>query len=169
MVTSPVCAKLLQSCRTLHDPMNCSPPGSSVCEILLARIMGWIATPSSRRSSWPRDWAHVFCVFCIGIKWFFTTCTTWEAQSLLVYIFWYIEFESHTGGSFKIIWNPGPLIILIWLWLTPPQICPLTSVLKINMQNLSPVWSSGQRGKTVLCFLLYWGSLSCRVSESWWC
>ena len=36
---SPVRAKLLQSCPTLCDPMNCSPPGSSVRGILQARIL----------------------------------------------------------------------------------------------------------------------------------
>ena len=44
-------AKSLQSCPTLCDPMNCSPPGSSVHEILQARILEWVATPCSRKSS----------------------------------------------------------------------------------------------------------------------
>ena len=41
-------AKSLQSCLTLCNPMDCSPPGSSVHGILQARILGWVATPSSR-------------------------------------------------------------------------------------------------------------------------
>ena len=44
-----------QSCPTLCDPMDCSPPGSSVHGILQARILEWITMPSSRGSSWPRD------------------------------------------------------------------------------------------------------------------
>ena len=40
--------KSLQSCLTLHDPMDCSPPGSSVHGILQARILKWVAMPSSR-------------------------------------------------------------------------------------------------------------------------
>ena len=47
-------AKFLQSCPTLWDPVDCSPPGSSVCGISQARILEWVTT-SSRRSSWPRD------------------------------------------------------------------------------------------------------------------
>ena len=43
-----------QSCLTLCDPMDCSPPGSSVHEILQARILEWVAMPSSRGSSQPR-------------------------------------------------------------------------------------------------------------------
>ena len=46
-----VCAKSLQSCPTLCDPMDCSPPGSSVHVIPQARIVEWVAMPSSRGSS----------------------------------------------------------------------------------------------------------------------
>ena len=48
-----------QSCLTLCDPMDCSPPGSSVHGILQARILEWVAIPFSRSSSWPRDWTWV--------------------------------------------------------------------------------------------------------------
>ena len=41
-------------CPTLCDPMNCSPPGSSVHGILQARILEWVVIPFSRGSSWPR-------------------------------------------------------------------------------------------------------------------
>ena len=44
-------AKSLQLCPTLCNPMNCSPTGSSVHGLLQARIVGWAAVPSSRRSS----------------------------------------------------------------------------------------------------------------------
>ena len=45
------CAQSLQLCPTLCDPMDCSPPGSSVHGILQARILEWVAMPSSRGSS----------------------------------------------------------------------------------------------------------------------
>ena len=41
--------------------MDCSLLGSSVYEILQARILEWIAVPFSRRSCQPSDWTHVFC------------------------------------------------------------------------------------------------------------
>ena len=50
-----VCAKLLQLCPTLCNPMNCSPPGFSVYGISQARILQRGAMPSSRGSSEPRD------------------------------------------------------------------------------------------------------------------
>ena len=46
-----VCAKLLHLCLILCDPMNCSLPGSSVHGILQARILEWVAVPSSKGSS----------------------------------------------------------------------------------------------------------------------
>ena len=44
-----------QSCLTLWDPMDCSPPGSSVHGIPQARILEWVAISLSRGSSQPRD------------------------------------------------------------------------------------------------------------------
>ena len=44
-----------QSCLTLCNLMNCSPPGSSVHGILQARILEWVAISFSRGSSQPRD------------------------------------------------------------------------------------------------------------------
>ena len=52
-------AKLLKSCLTLCDPMDCSPPGLSVHGISQARILEWVAMPLSRGSSCPRDWAFI--------------------------------------------------------------------------------------------------------------
>ena len=59
-------AKSLQLCPTLCNPMNYSPPGSSIHGILQARILEWVAMPSSRGSSQPRDQTHVSYISCIG-------------------------------------------------------------------------------------------------------
>ena len=56
-----LCAELYP---TPCDPVDCSPPGSSVHGILQARILEWIAISSSRGSSWDRTW--VSWVSCIG-------------------------------------------------------------------------------------------------------
>jgi len=55
-----------QSCLTLCDPMDCSPPGSSIHGIFQARILEWVAMFSSRWSSRYRDWTQDSCVSCIG-------------------------------------------------------------------------------------------------------
>ena len=57
-----------QLCPALCDPMDCSPPGSSVHGILQARILEWVAMSSSKGSSPSRDWTRVSYVSCIG-KW----------------------------------------------------------------------------------------------------
>ena len=51
-----------QSCLTLCNPVDCSPPGSSVHGILQERILEWVAMPSSRGSSQPRDQTLVSCI-----------------------------------------------------------------------------------------------------------
>ena len=53
--------KAAQSCPTLCDPMDCSPPGSSVHGILLARILEWVSIPFSRGSFQTRDWTCISC------------------------------------------------------------------------------------------------------------
>ena len=47
-------ALVAQSCPTLCNPMDCSPPGSSVHGTLQARILEWAAMPASKGSSWRR-------------------------------------------------------------------------------------------------------------------
>ena len=66
-----MCAKSLQLCLTLCDPMNCSLPGSSVHKILQARRLEWVAIPSSRGPSprgpsQTRDQTYIFYVSYIG-------------------------------------------------------------------------------------------------------
>ena len=63
---------------TLCDPMDCSPPDSSVYGILQARILEWVAISFSRGSSWPRDQTRVSCVS------FFACTASREAQ---LYVF----------------------------------------------------------------------------------
>ena len=99
-------AKLLQSCLTLCNPKDCSPPGFSVHEISQARILEseseshsvvsdslqphglhnpwnspgqnteWVAFPFSSGSSQPRDWTQVSCI----AGRFFTSWATIEVQ-----------------------------------------------------------------------------------------
>ena len=79
-----VCAQL---CPTLCGSMGCSPPGSSVHGIFLARILEWVATFYCRASSQPRDQIHVSCISCtrgfvfvvqyLSGVWFFVT--PWSA------------------------------------------------------------------------------------------
>ena len=66
--------------------MDCSPPGSSVHGILQTRILEWVAMPSSKGSSQPRDQTQVSASLAAR---FFTTSATWETH----------ESESHSVMS----------------------------------------------------------------------
>ena len=71
-----------QSCLTLCDPMDCSPPGSFVHGISQARILEWVTISFSRGCSWPRDWSHVSYVSALASR-FFKHWATWEAPLLI--------------------------------------------------------------------------------------
>ena len=68
------CCLVAHSCPTLCDPMDCSPPGSSVHGISQARILEWVAISFSRGSSRPRDpptspvWQAAFFFFFLSLS-----------------------------------------------------------------------------------------------------
>ena len=84
-----LCVLVAQSCPTLCDPMDCSPPGFSVHGILQARILEWISIPFSRGTSQSRiePWSPVsqadlyrlsyreVCGFCHTLTWISHGCT----------------------------------------------------------------------------------------------
>ena len=67
-----------QSCLTLGDPLTVVHQAPLSIGILQARIPKWVAMPSSRGSSRPRDRTYISCVFCFGRQ-ILHHCTTWEA------------------------------------------------------------------------------------------
>ena len=92
--------KVAQSCPTLCDPMDCSPPGSSIHGILQARILEWVAGPFSRGSSQPRDWTQVSHI----AGRFFTIWATREALNMTSVVkYW--NFVTVFVTSF---YYPGP-------------------------------------------------------------
>ena len=60
------CFVYVQFCPTLRGPVDCSLPGSSIHGISQARILEWVAMPSSKGSSPPRDRTRISCISCIG-------------------------------------------------------------------------------------------------------
>ena len=77
-------AKLLHSCLTLCDPIDCSSPGPSVHGILQARILGWVGCPPPEDLPDP-GMEPVSLVSLPLTGGFFTISATWEAL--------------HNGGS----------------------------------------------------------------------
>ena len=67
-----------QLCPALCEPMDCSPPGSSVHGIFQPRILEWVAISYSTGSSWLRYQTHVSCISCISRQ-ILHHWATWEA------------------------------------------------------------------------------------------
>ena len=95
LLTGYMCAKLLQLCPTLCNPMDYSLPGSSVHGILQARIMEWDAMPSSRESSQPRDRTQGSSIE----DRFFTIWAPREAIRYLFFSFWLTSLCMTDSGS----------------------------------------------------------------------
>ena len=83
-----------------YDPVDCSPPGSSVLGILQARILDWVTTSFSRGSSQPRDRTQVSCI----AGRLFTDQATREAQ--LLNKFWLCF-------NLVLVWNYTDIILEI--------------------------------------------------------
>ena len=67
-----------QSCLTLCNPMNYTPPGSSAHGIFQARILEQAVISYSRESSQPGDQTRISRVFCISTQILYN-CVTWES------------------------------------------------------------------------------------------
>ena len=88
--TNSLCvySKLLQSCLTLWDPMDCILPGFSVHGILQTRILEWVVSSFSRGSSQPRKQTYISYVYCTG-RW-------------ILYQLWYLGSPKASPSS---SWN----------------------------------------------------------------
>ena len=71
------CCLVGKSCLILCNIMDCSPTAFSVHGVFQARILEWVAIPSSRESLQPRNQTHVSCLSCIG-RWILYHYTTRE-------------------------------------------------------------------------------------------
>ena len=128
-------AKSLQSCPTLCDPIDGSPPGSSVPGILQARTLEWVAISFSSAGKWKvkvKSLSHV---------WLFVTPWTEAYQA-----------PPSMGFSRQMYWSglplPSPfghLDVLIWYQGSSLQSCFLiiSALLKSNPSRIyrNPSWS----------------------------
>ena len=91
-------AKSLQSCPTLCNPMDYSPPSSSVHEILQARMLEWVAMPSSNTVA--PHYTHFIYTYTYTYIYIYV-----HSRSLLVYICMYIHIHTHTQCGYMIYTN----------------------------------------------------------------
>ena len=67
---SAAVAKSLQSCLTLCNPRDGSPPGSPIPGLLQTRTLEWVAISFSWIYYQPRDQTHISCISCIAGRFF---------------------------------------------------------------------------------------------------
>ena len=106
-------AQPLQLCLILWDPMGYSPPGSSVHEDSPGKNMEWVAMPSSRGSSWPRDQTHVSCIPCITGG-FFTAESPGKA------LLWPHRLPNVCTRNLLSLCSSLGSVILTWLYFSSP-------------------------------------------------
>ena len=132
--------KSLQSCPTLCDLMECSLPGTPVHGILQARILKWMAMPSSRGSSQPRDRTCISYVSCIGR--------------------WVLYHQCHLGSPHTSLCFPKSIHLKIWQTWTK-QLAVWVVKLKV-LQKQFPITSYKPDGPNIqfyvypLCFMEMW-------------
>ena len=113
-----ICTESLPSCLTLCNPLDYSPPGSSVHGILQARILEWVSRPWSKGSSQPRDWTHISYVSCLGnlvlYHWVTRHSVSLKRRHLLKILSRGLKVHRHSHLS-----GPTSFHVL--------QLCPITS------------------------------------------
>ena len=130
-----------QSCLTLCDPMDCSPPGSSVHGIFQAIVLERIAISFSRGSSRPRDQTLVSCIVDRRFTIWATSDTRGKSQNLLLLEFLYLmetplnEYQQDGSSSASFLGCPSTHKKLklsldgsgVW-WRMDPCICVAESL-----------------------------------------
>ena len=97
-----------QSCPTLCDITDCSPPGSSVHGISQARILERVAISFSWGSSRPRNGTRVSCTSCTGRRVLYH-CAAWEPG----YLIWLL------GNPMKVVIVAFIIVIITFIIIIP--------------------------------------------------
>jgi len=147
-----VCVLVMQSRPSLCNPMECSPPGSSVHGVLQAEILEWVAIPFSRGSSQPGYWTRVSC---IEGK-LFTSWATRETHIIHIYIYNFFFCYLTT--------EPNPK------WYTSCAVFTLGHLAKavlltLYCENKNNVGLGGTGSRTISASFLYSGGVLARSLE----
>ena len=125
-----------QSCSTLCQSMNCSPPGSSDHGILQAKILQWAAISYSRGSSQPRDQTCVSCISCIG-RWILYS---WHNQGMgNSFFFKYLFIYLAVLGLSCSMRNLCPYLQDLCCDMRYPFSCGMWNLVHAQGWNLSPL------------------------------
>ena len=111
------CCLLTKSCLILCDPVDCSPPGSSVRGISQARILEWVAISFSRGSSQPREPTSP----ALAGRFFFLPLSHWGNSAGLLgvsQIFQTLSCFHAFSQATQSSWDSPPCLLT---WLTSPS------------------------------------------------
>ena len=143
-------AQSLQSCPTLCDLMDDSPPGFSVYGILQARIQERVAMPSSRKSSRPGDRTCISRIFCIAGR-LFATETLGKPIGIYTlaysFLFWFPcqDIGSTRAGTLSTVLSPmsniSQALVGIFGKNEDKQIYDSSPVSQAKPPLWSPIWA----------------------------
>ena len=149
---------IAQSSVTLCNPMDCSPPGSSVHGILQARILEWVAIPFSRECSQPRDRTWVPLIAGRFFTIWATSCI-WKIPKYSMFIkshaLWIGSYVHHLMFFLSTQWGVNNYVF----HLRGKETEALRSVAVVAAQSLSGVWHfatpwTAAHGSSVFHYLL---------------
>ena len=136
-----------QSCPTLCNLVDCSPPGSPVHGISQASILEWVAVSFSKGSSRPRGWARVSCISYIGRQILYRWATGEACLEIIIAI---KEKEKEQGKrsaslgtgqgwSFKLGGQRRPPVFLVFVVVFTE--CCNSLILQVNCLHKLNVWN----------------------------
>ena len=138
------CVLVAQSCLTLCNTMDCSPPGSSVHGILQARILEWVAISFSKKSS-----RFTKIESCLGYlippsrKWSPLTFFNISQYQILCLTF------NDGENNFRIIKNETKFFIYNSVWLTDH--CHKERVVNCQQAPLARRWCNTPKTSVYIC------------------
>ena len=119
-----------QSCPTFWDPVDYSPPGSSVHGILRARMLEWVAIPFSRGISQPRDRTQVSSIVGRILNHLSHQGSPFNKHTLN-YVTSREPGETESGRKHQLHWLSLALSSVVFRWLL---FCPPASQITIERQ-----------------------------------
>ena len=111
--TSKYAAKSLQSCPTLCDPRDCSPPGSPIPGILQARTLEWVAITFSNAWKWKVKVKSPSCVRLLATPWTARLLHPWDFPGKSTGVGCHCLLQAHISCS--VIFVPANLVLWIKL------------------------------------------------------
>ena len=161
-----VCVLIIQSCLTVCNPMDWSPPGSYVHGILQTKIMVWVAISSSRGSSQPKDWTSI----CHIVGRLFTVWATREAlirctpQGWTLFWLRISQHWCHFGCTF--VYRLGTIHMI---WGSVPCNCGTDVSISLLAAFWRPFSASGWHSHSLLGGPLLLQNQQQSISFSWNC